>query len=75
MTSIYAYYPSQPPEHLFTFHLPLTAAGAAKRFSFMFKDLGYDIVTCGKVRDGDKRRVSIQVKPLCFVAIFTCPPL
>jgi phosphoribosylpyrophosphate synthetase len=34
--------------------------GAAKRFGFMFRDLGYEIVTCGKTRDGDKRRVVIQ---------------
>jgi ribose-phosphate pyrophosphokinase len=34
--------------------------GAAKRFSSMFDGLGYDIVTCGKTRDGDKRVVTIQ---------------
>jgi phosphoribosylpyrophosphate synthetase len=34
--------------------------GAAKRFGFMFQDLGYEIVTCGKTRDGDKRVVIIQ---------------
>lgn len=34
--------------------------GAAKRFSYMFTDLGYEIVTCGKTRDGDKRIVNIQ---------------
>ena len=34
--------------------------GAAKRFSYMFKGLGYEIVTCGKTRDGDKRSVIIQ---------------
>ena len=34
--------------------------GAAKRFGSMFKDLGYEIVTCGKTRDGDKRVVIIQ---------------
>lgn len=32
--------------------------GAAKRFKPMFKD--YDIVVCGKVRDGNKRIVRIQ---------------
>lgn len=34
--------------------------GAAKRFSQFFKDQGYEIVTCGKVRDGDKRKIVIQ---------------
>jgi phosphoribosylpyrophosphate synthetase len=34
--------------------------GAAKRFSSMFKGLGYEIVTCGKTRDGEKRSVVIQ---------------
>lgn len=34
--------------------------GAAKRFSSMFKDLNYEIVTCGKTRDGEKRMVTIQ---------------
>jgi ribose-phosphate pyrophosphokinase len=34
--------------------------GAAKRFGSMFKGLGYEIVTCGKTRDGDKRVVTIQ---------------
>jgi len=34
--------------------------GAAKRFGSMFKGLGYEIVTCGKTRDGDKRVVNIQ---------------
>eukprot|EP01038_Epipyxis_sp_PR26KG_P008996 gene8996-12136_t len=34
--------------------------GAAKRFGTMFKDMGYEIVTCGKTRNGDKRVVSIQ---------------
>ena len=34
--------------------------GAAKRFSKMFEGLGYEIVTCGKTRDGDKRVVTIQ---------------
>ena len=35
--------------------------GAAKRFGAMFKGLGFEIVTCGKTRDGDKRVVYIQV--------------
>jgi adenine/guanine phosphoribosyltransferase-like PRPP-binding protein len=26
----------------------------------MFNDLGYEVVTCGKVRTGDIRRVTIQ---------------
>jgi len=34
--------------------------GAAKRFSSMFKNLNFEIVTCGKTRDGDKRVVVIQ---------------
>ena len=34
--------------------------GAAKRFSFMFDDLGYEVVTCGKVRSGETRKVTIQ---------------
>jgi ribose-phosphate pyrophosphokinase len=34
--------------------------GAAKRFGSMFKGLGFEIVTCGKTRDGDKRVVVIQ---------------
>ena len=34
--------------------------GAAKRFGFMFQGLGFEIVTCGKTRDGDKRIVIIQ---------------
>lgn len=34
--------------------------GAAKRFGSMFKGLGFEIVTCGKTRDGDKRVVYIQ---------------
>ena len=32
--------------------------GAAKRFKHMFD--GFDIIICGKVRDGDERRVTIQ---------------
>jgi len=34
--------------------------GAAKRFASMFKGLNYEIVTCGKTRDGDRRVVTIQ---------------
>ena len=34
--------------------------GAAKRFGGMFHGLGFEIVTCGKMRDGDKRIVHIQ---------------
>lgn len=33
--------------------------GATKRFGGYFAKLGFDIVTCGKVREGDKRRVHI----------------
>lgn len=43
--------------------MPLSAFpddGAAKRFGSMFKGLGYEIVTCGKTRDGEKRVVTIQ---------------
>jgi len=34
--------------------------GAAKRFAHEFTDLDVEIVTCGKVRDGDERKVTIQ---------------
>lgn len=34
--------------------------GAAKRFSAFFKTAGYEIIVCGKVRDGDKRIVKVQ---------------
>jgi ribose-phosphate pyrophosphokinase len=34
--------------------------GAAKRFGGMFTGLGFEIVTCGKIRDGEKRIVHIQ---------------
>ncbi|KAJ1429831.1 phosphoribosyltransferase-like protein [Ochromonadaceae sp. CCMP2298] len=34
--------------------------GAAKRFGQMFQDLGLEVVTCGKMRDGDRRVVTIQ---------------
>ena len=35
--------------------------GAAKRFGAMFNSLGFDVVTCGKTRVGNKRIVTIQV--------------
>jgi hypothetical protein len=35
-------------------------AGAAKRFSHLFNEDGYDIIICGKVRDGLKRKIYIQ---------------
>ena len=34
--------------------------GAAKRFRAFFDELGFDIVTCGKIRDGDERKVVVQ---------------
>lgn len=34
--------------------------GAAKRFGILFKDSGLEKIVCGKVRDGDKRRVTVQ---------------
>lgn len=34
--------------------------GAAKRFGGMFTGLGFEIVTCGKIRDGEKRIVHIE---------------
>ncbi len=34
--------------------------GAAKRFSKMFAKAGFDVIVCGKVRDGDKRIVKIN---------------
>ena len=34
--------------------------GAAKRFKHMFDPAVYDIIVCGKVRDGDERRVTVQ---------------
>jgi len=34
--------------------------GSLKRFGFMFTGLGFEIVICGKTKDGDKRIVSIQ---------------
>mmetsp|Transcript_18329 Transcript_18329/g.28587 ORF Transcript_18329/g.28587 Transcript_18329/m.28587 type:complete len:180 (+) Transcript_18329:1-540(+) len=33
--------------------------GAAKRFGHMFKGFG-EVVVCGKIREGDARRISIQ---------------
>lgn len=34
--------------------------GAAKRFRSFFIDKGYEIIICGKVREGEKRKVKIQ---------------
>lgn len=34
--------------------------GAAKRFSYMFKEGGFEIVVCGKKRMGDERKVTIM---------------
>lgn len=34
--------------------------GAAKRFSSAFKSQGFEVIVCGKVRDGDKRIVTVQ---------------
>ena len=34
--------------------------GAAKRFGEFFQGLGYEIVTCGKIRNGDERNIVIQ---------------
>ncbi len=34
--------------------------GAAKRFKYQFEKLGFNIIICGKVRNGDKRHVTIQ---------------
>ena len=34
--------------------------GAAKRFSAAFRNLGFEIIVCGKVRDGHRRIVKIQ---------------
>jgi len=33
--------------------------GAAKRFGSFFLSIGFNLITCGKVRDGEKRRVTI----------------
>ncbi len=35
-------------------------AGAAKRFGNLFNDRGFEIIICGKVRDGLKRKIYIQ---------------
>jgi len=35
--------------------------GAAKRFAHEFTGLDVEIVTCGKVRDGDERKVTIAL--------------
>ena len=34
--------------------------GAAKRFGGMFRSLGFDVITCGKTRVGNRRIVTIQ---------------
>lgn len=34
--------------------------GSAKRFGPQFKPLHYEIIVCGKIRDGHKRKVTIQ---------------
>lgn len=34
--------------------------GAAKRYGSIFKNEGYEVIVCGKVRDGDKRIVKVQ---------------
>ncbi|CAM9906217.1 unnamed protein product [Chrysoparadoxa australica] len=34
--------------------------GAAKRFEHMFRGTGYEVVICGKVRQGEKRLITIQ---------------
>lgn len=34
--------------------------GAAKRFGVIFKEAGWELVVCGKIRDGDTRRVTVQ---------------
>jgi hypothetical protein len=34
--------------------------GASKRFGPFFKSHGYDIIVCGKVRDGDDRKVTVM---------------
>ncbi len=35
-------------------------AGAAKRFSKFFRNPAYETIVCGKIRDGDRRKVIIQ---------------
>jgi phosphoribosylpyrophosphate synthetase len=34
--------------------------GAAKRFGKIFREAGWELVVCGKVRDGEIRRVTVQ---------------
>ena len=34
--------------------------GAGKRFGSQFRHMGFNIIVCGKVRDGDRRRVLVQ---------------
>lgn len=34
--------------------------GAAKRFGIIFREAGWEVVVCGKIRDGDTRRVTVQ---------------
>ena len=47
--------------------------GAAKRFSYMFKDLGYDIVTCGKVSLFVREVVLCARKLTCVWHLFDYP--
>jgi phosphoribosylpyrophosphate synthetase len=37
--------------------------GAAKRFGQLFKDRGFDIIVCGKVRIGDQRKITLASDP------------
>jgi phosphoribosylpyrophosphate synthetase len=34
--------------------------GAKKRFELLFRRAGFDIIVCGKVRDGERRIVTVQ---------------
>ena len=34
--------------------------GAAKRFGAFFKERGYPLIVCGKIREGEKRTVTVQ---------------
>lgn len=34
--------------------------GAAKRFSHMFESLGMEVIICGKLRDGDRRLITVK---------------
>lgn len=34
--------------------------GAAKRFGKLFREAGWELVVCGKIRDGNSRRVTVQ---------------